>query len=154
MFKIRQSEIAETGIGERQLDQARWDSLLDPGLLSAIVIKPTMLPIGELYHYIRVMRANGQSATDYEVAFWVKLATPLATLVMLFIAVPFVLGHQRFVSMGQRIFLGVMLGMAFHTLNRGMSYVAVVYDLNPVVSALIPASAFLAIGLYMLRGAR
>jgi lipopolysaccharide export system permease protein len=73
---------------------------------------------------------------------------------MLFITVPFVLGHQRFVSMGQRIFLGVMLGMAFHTLNRGMSYVAVVYDLNPVVSALIPASAFLAIGLYMLRGAR
>jgi lipopolysaccharide export system permease protein len=154
MFKIRQSEIAETGIGERQLDQARWDSLLDPGLLSAIVIQPTMLPIDELYNYIRVMRENGQSATDYEVAFWVKLATPLATLVMLFITVPFVLGHQRFVSMGQRIFLGVMLGMAFYMLNRGMSYVAVVYDLNPVVSALIPAGAFLAIGLYMLRGVR
>ena len=116
--------------------------MLDPGLLSAIVIQPTMLPINELYNYIRVMRENGQSATDYEVAFWFKLATPLATLVMLFITVPFVLGHQRFVSIGQRIFLGVMLGMAFYMLNRGMSYVAVVYDLNPVVSALIPAALF------------
>jgi len=154
MFKISQSEIAETGIAQRHLDQARWDSLLDPGLLSAIVVQPTMLPINELYNYIRVMRENGQSATDYEVAFWGKLAIPLATLVMLFIAVPFVLGHQRFVSMGQRIFLGVMLGLAFYMLNRGMSYVAVVYDFNPIVSALIPASAFLAIGLYMLKGAR
>ena len=151
LFGIRQSQISEQGVSERSLDQARWDSLLDPGLLSAVVIQPTMLPITELHHYIQVMRDNGQSATDYEVAFWVKLATPLATLVMLFIAVPFVLAHQRFVSMGQRVFLGVMLGMAFYMLNRGMSYVAVVYDVNPVISALIPAAAFLAIGVYSFR---
>ena len=154
MFQIAQSEISEDGVIKRSLEQARWDSLLDPGLLSAIVIQPTMLRINELYSYIRIMRQNNQSATEYEVAFWVKLATPLATLVMLFIAVPFVLTHQRFVSMGQRVFLGVVLGMAFYMLNRGMSYVAVVYDLNPVLSALIPAGAFLMIGLYMFRGAR
>ena len=151
MFQIEQSEISESGVSRRSLEQARWDSLLDPGLLSAIVVQPTMLRINELYSYIRVMRENNQSATEYEVAFWVKLATPLATLVMLFITVPFVLAHQRFVSMGQRIFLGVGLGMAFYMLNQGMSYVAVVYDLNPLVSALVPASAFLMIGLYMFR---
>ncbi len=151
MFGIQQSRISEQGVTSRRLDQARWDSLLDPGLLSAVVIQPTMLPITELHRYIQVMRDNGQSATDYEVAFWIKLATPLATLVMLFIAIPFVLAHQRFVSMGQRIFLGVMLGMAFYMFSRAMSYVAVVYEVNPVVSALIPAVAFLAIGLYFFR---
>ena len=102
----------------------------------------------------RVMRENGQSAIDYEVAFWSKLATPLATLVMLFLSVPFVLAHSRFVSIGQRIFLGVVFGMAFYTLNRGMSYVALVYGINPVVSALIPAAAFLAIGVVMIRRVR
>lgn len=152
MFQIDQSEVSVDGVSQRTLERARWESLLDPGLLSAIVIQPTMLPIDELYSYIRVMRDNNQSATEYEVAFWVKLATPLATLVMLFITVPFVLGHQRSVSMGQRIFLGVALGMAFYMLNRGMSYVAVVYDFNPVVSAMIPAAAFLMIGLAMFRG--
>jgi lipopolysaccharide export system permease protein len=49
MYQIRQSRISETGVSQRQLDQARWDSLLDPGLLSAIVVEPTMLPINELY---------------------------------------------------------------------------------------------------------
>ena len=114
MYGIRQSQVADTGIERRELAQARWDSLLDPGLLSAIIVKPNMLRIDELHHYIAVMRENGQSATDYEVAFWSKLAAPLATLVMLLIAIPFVLAHQRFVGMGQRIFLGVALGMGFH----------------------------------------
>ncbi|MGB5452053.1 MAG: LPS export ABC transporter permease LptG [Sedimenticolaceae bacterium] len=154
MYQIRQSEISENGISQRQLDQARWDSLLDPGLLSAIVVQPTMLPINELYHYIRVMQDNGQSATSYEVAFWVKLATPLGTLVMLFITIPFVLAHQRFINVGQRVFLGIMLGMAFYMFSRGMSYVAVVYDFNPMLSAFIPVASFLAIGLFMLRRAR
>jgi len=154
MSGIRQSQVSEEGVSERQLAQARWDSLLDPGLLSALVIQPTMLPIGQLNHYIKVMKANGQSAVDYEVAFWIKVATPMATLVMLFIAVPFVLAHQRFVSMGKRVFLGVMLGMAFYMMNRALSYVAVVYDFSPVVSALIPTLAFLALGLWMMRGVR
>lgn len=154
LFGIRQSEVAKTGVSRRSLEQARWDSLLDPALLNAIVIQPTMLPIDELYRYIQVMRDNDQAATEYEVAFWSKLATPVATLVMLFMTVPFVLAHQRFVSMGQRIFLGVMLGMAFYMLNRGMSYVAVVYDLDPMVSALIPGGAFLAIGLFLIKDTR
>lgn len=154
LFRIHQSRIEENAISRRELEQARWDSLLDPGLLSALMVAPTMLPVTELYRYIRVMRQNGQSATDYEVAFWVKLATPLATLVMLFIAIPFVLAHQRFVSMGQRVFLGIILGMAFYTLSRGLSYVAVVFSLSPVLSALLPAAAFLAIGIHLLRQVR
>ncbi|MCB1725236.1 MAG: LPS export ABC transporter permease LptG [Gammaproteobacteria bacterium] len=154
MFGIRQSQIGDTVIERRELAQARWDSLLDPALLNAIVVQPNMLRIDELYRYIDVMRENGQTPTDYEVAFWSKLATPFATLVMLFIAVPFVLAHQRFVSIGQRIFLGIALGMAFYLFNRAMSYVAVVYNVNALVSALLPALAFLAIGIAMMRRVR
>ncbi len=154
MFGISQSRVSDSGVSQRRLAQARWDSLLDPGLLRAVLVHPTMLPLHELYRYIRVMRENSQSAIDYEVAFWSKLATPPATLVMLFLSVPFVLAHSRFVSMGQRLFLGVAVGMAFYTLNRGMSYVALVYGINPMVTALIPAAAFLAIGVFMIRRVR
>jgi lipopolysaccharide export system permease protein len=151
---IRQSQVDESGVIGRELEQARWESLLDPGLLSAIVVQPTMLRIDELWHYIGVMRDNGQTATDYEVAFWIKVATPLATLVMLFLAIPFVLVHERSASVGQRVFLGILLGMGFYTLSRGMAYVAVVYEFSPALSALLPAMAFLAIGLVLLRRVR
>lgn len=154
IYGIRQSQIDSEQITGRALAQARWDSLLDPGLLSALIVRPTMLRIDELWRFIRVLRSNGQDATEYQVAFWVKIATPLATLVMLFIAVPFVLAHERTSSMGQRVFFGVLLGMGFYTLSRGMGFVAVVYGLSPVISALLPAAAFLAIGVVMLRRIR
>jgi len=154
LFGIAQSQIEETGVISRELEQARWDSLLDPGLLNAIVVQPTMLRVDELWRYIVVLRDNGQSATEYEVAFWVKVATPLATLVMLFIAIPFVLVNERSASLGQRVFLGVLLGMGFYMLSRAMSYVAVVYDLSPAMSALLPGLAFLAIGVVLLRRVR
>ena len=151
MFGIRQSQVAEQGVIGRVLEQARWDSLLNPSLLSAVLVEPTMLRVDELYRYIVVMKENGQAPTQYEVALWIKLATPLSTLVMLFIAIPFVLAHERSASLGQRVFLGVLLGMGFYTLSRGMSYVAVVYDLSPALTAMIPAAAFLAIGVYLMR---
>ena len=151
---ITQSRISEAGVTQRRLGQARWDSLLDPGLLSAVLIRPSLLPVNELYRYIRLMRANNQSTLDYEVAFWSKLAIPIATLVMLFLSVPFALAHNRFTGTGQRMFLGAILGMAFYTMNRGMSYVALVYELNPILSALIPAAIFLVAGFYLFRGLR
>ncbi|MCB1774210.1 MAG: LPS export ABC transporter permease LptG [Gammaproteobacteria bacterium] len=151
MAGIERVSVRMEGIEAQRLTSARWDSLLDPDLLKAVVVQPAMLGLGELYRSIQVMRDNGQPATDYEVAFWGKIATPLSTLVMLFIAVPFVLAHQRFVSMGERVFVGIALGMSFYTLSRGMSYVAVVYEFNPMFSALIPAFAFLVIGVLLMR---
>jgi lipopolysaccharide export system permease protein len=101
-----------------------------------------------------VMRRSKLSSTEYEVAFWSKVATPLATVVMLFVAIPLVLAHRRLVSMGQRVFLGLVLGMAFYLFSRGMSFVAVVYEVNPMASALAPATAFLLIGFAVLSRVR
>jgi len=151
---IAQSQIENDGVQTRTLDQARWDSLLDPGVLSVAVIRPTMLPVWELSQYIDFMRANGQSAIDYQVAYWLKMANPVATLVMLFLAVPFVLGNQRSTSMGQRVFLGAVIGTAFFLLTRAMSYVAVVYNLNPAFSAALPAAVVILITMAMLRRVR
>lgn len=151
---ISQSHVDEDGVQIRSVEQARWDSLLDPSLLSVVVVKPTMLPIWGLNQYIEFMKRNGQSAIDYEVAYWLKLANPLATLVMLFLAVPFVLGNQRSSSMGQRIFIGAVVGAGFFLLTRAMSYVAVVYEINPALSALLPAGALMLLTALMLRRVR
>lgn len=151
---ISQSQLSEDGVLTRELAQARWESLLDPSLLRVVVVKPTMLPIWGLSQYIDFMKANGQSAVDYQVAFWLKVANPVATLVMLFLAVPFVLGNQRSASMGQRIFLGAVVGAGFFLVTRAMSYVAVVYNVNPALSAILPAALFMFLTLMMLRRTR
>lgn len=151
---IEQSQISAEGVQTRELSSARWESLLDPSLLSVVVVKPTMLPIWGLSRYIDFMRANGQSSIDYEVAYWLKVANPFATLVMLFLALPFILGNQRSSSVGQRIFVGAVVGAGFFLLNRAMSYVAVVYNFSPALTAILPALVLMSFTFWMLRRVR
>lgn len=148
---IEQSRIGEQQVLTSRQEQAQWDSLLDPSLLSVVVIDPSVLPIRELGQYIDYLGDNGQSAIDYEVAFWGKLVNPLATLLMLLLAVPFVLGSQRSVSMGQRILLGVLVGAGFFLFTRAMTYLPVVYDFNPAVTAIMPALILFGVIAGMLR---
>jgi lipopolysaccharide export system permease protein len=144
---IRQSRFEGDGVEVVELEQATWDSLLDPELLSAVVVDPNILPVWGLYHYISFMRANGQEVLNYEVAFWSKVVAPLVTLVMLFLSAPFVFGSLRSVGIGQRLFMGSLMGSGFYLLNRAFSFMAVAYDLNPLFAAAFPGLAFLGLAI-------
>ncbi|MES9877568.1 MAG: LPS export ABC transporter permease LptG [Candidatus Sedimenticola sp. PURPLELP] len=148
---IEQSRFSADGVETKKLEQATWESMLNPSLLDVVVVRPTMLPVWGLYQYIGFMHENGQEATTYEVAFWSKIVTPLMTLVMVFLAVPFVFGVMRSVSVGSRIFLGSLLGLSFFLLSKVFNHMAVVYELNPLFSASLPALVFLAIGVWFVR---
>ncbi|OOZ36803.1 LPS export ABC transporter permease LptG [Solemya velesiana gill symbiont] len=148
---IEQSHFTEQGVKSQKLEQATWESMLNPSLLDVVVVRPTMLPVWGLYQYIGFMRDNGQEATTYEVAFWSKIVTPLMALVMVFLSVPFVFGVMRSVSVGSRIFLGSLLGLSFFLLSKVFSHMAVVYELNPLFSASLPALVFLFIGFWFVR---
>ena len=110
-----------------------------------------MLPVWGLYRYINFMHDNGQEATSFEVAFWSKIVMPLVTLVMVFLAVPFVFGSMRGVGVGQRIFAGILLGMVFFLLNKVFGHMAVVYSLNPLFAASLPGLLFLALGVWFVK---
>jgi len=151
---LRQTRILEDGVEPRFLETAKWDSLLDPGLLQVIVVRPTMLPVWGLHRYIRFLTENGQEARAFKVAFWTKVTTPIATLVMLLLAVPVVLGTSRSINIGQRIFFGAILGSVFFLLTRAFSYGALVFDIAPFIAGIIPTLTFLILGGFLLRRAR
>jgi len=151
---ISQSELAAGEVKARSLASAQWDSLLDPNLLSVVLVRPTMLPIWELAEYIGFMRDNAQAATEYEVAFWLKVVNPIATLAMLFLAVPLVVGNRRGSSMGHRIFLGAVIGSVFFMLTRALSYIAVVFSISPMLTSFVPAAMLVAATVALLRRVR
>jgi len=97
------------------------------------------------------MNQNGQDASIYEVAFWRKIITPFTTVVMLLLAVPFVLGSLREVSVGQRIFVGTLIGAVFYAFSQSFSYLALVYKFSPFVASTLPAVIMLFIGIYFIR---
>jgi lipopolysaccharide export system permease protein len=154
LLGLRQAALKPDGVQVRTLEEARWDSLLSPSLLKAVVADPSLLSAWALYQYLEFMQQNGLHVPAYEVAFWSKVVAPIATLVMLFLGVPFVFGNLRSVGVGQRVFVGVLIGTLFFMLNRGLAYAAVVYDFNPLVAATLPALLFMAAGAVFLRRVR
>lgn len=126
---------------------ARYRSKLKPDVLDVVVVEPEILPLAELWTYSRYLEHNGLDSSRYRLAFWVKVATPLATMTMLLLTVPLVFGSLRSANMGQRIFIGVLIGIAFFLLNRLLNRAALVFGLPPLVSALGPTVLFLGIAL-------
>jgi lipopolysaccharide export system permease protein len=148
---IRQSRITDNRIVSRKIPQATWESMISPKILDVVVVKPNMLPIWDLHQYINFMRKNGQEVTVYEVAFWSKLLMPVMTLIMVFLSVPFVFGVLRSVGIGQRIFVGALVGLGFFLLNRVFGHMAIVYELSPLLVASLPAILFLSISIWFTR---
>ena len=139
--RIRTSHVGHTG----------WNSLLDPGLLKIVVNEPHVLSVWELLRYVRYMTANGQDARSYQVAFWGKVIQPFLILAMIFVSIPIVLASVRTSGLGSRIFLGILVGIAFYLISRTFSYVALLYGMNPLVATLITPLIFLAMAFRILQ---
>jgi lipopolysaccharide export system permease protein len=152
--KIRISRFLPEQVTAERKERADWSSVLAPDLLNAFVIRPESLSAWELARYIDYLRENGQQSRPVEQAFWGRMVNPLVTLVMLLVAVPFVLTFRREVGIGQRIVIGVVIGLGFYLFDRLFSHFGLIYEMNPVFAAAFPTSLALVgaiIGLFAMR---
>jgi lipopolysaccharide export system permease protein len=105
--------------------------------------------------YIDHLRENRQKATRYEIAFWSKIFSPAAAIVMMILAIPFALTSARAGGVGAKIVLGILIGLSFHFGGRLFAHVGLLNDWPALVSAGAPVliSAFVA-GALLLRAER
>ncbi len=139
------------GLSVERLDELPWRSTIEPDLLGAVAVRPEHLSIVDLYEYIAFLGENGLDASRYELVFWRQLAMPATTLIMLLLALPFVFGPLRSVSLGLRMLVGVLLGVGFYVFDQISGYVGLVYGLDPLLGTLVSPLAFLALALALLR---
>ena len=151
LHDVHQSSFTDGRVEVGQLDEVAWPSLLTPELLSIVVLEPKNMSARDLGQFVNYLEDNGLDTMEYRYAFWGRFMTPLATLVMLFISVPFVFGGLRTVTAGQRIFVGILVGFGFYLVSQVASQLGQVYNLNPLVTMLTPNILFLAIGLRAMR---
>jgi lipopolysaccharide export system permease protein len=149
--QVSRSVIGRDGVTMEQLPSMTWRSRLSPELLDIIAIKPASLSVSGLHKYIRYLRLNGLSSGRYEAEFWTKIALPFATCVMVFAALPFVFGSLRSAGVGQRMLIGVLVGIGFYLFNQTANYIGLVYEFNPLLSAVLPTLLLLVGAVYMMR---
>ncbi|MEG3766208.1 LPS export ABC transporter permease LptG [Alteromonas sp. 14N.309.X.WAT.G.H12] len=133
------------------LDREQWHSTLTPDKLGIVAIKPEALSIQGLYDYVQYRKGNGQDSSRYELAFWRKLLQPVSIAVMLLMALSFIFGPLRSVTMGARVIMGVLTGFGFFITNEMFGPLSLVYSLPPVVGAILPSLLFAAVATFLLR---
>ncbi len=130
---------------------AYWSTVVNPDILRVFMIQPDQFSIWQLHRYIDHLQSNKQETNDYELAFWSKIVTPFATAVMLILAVPFVFKEARSGSLGRSLFSGIMIGLAFFILNRAFSYFVPLFNIPPMLGAIIPTLLVFILSVYMIR---
>lgn len=136
-----------TAYSEREV----WDELVRPELVDLLAVSPMSLSIWRLASYVDYLRANRLESARFELAFWQKISTPLSTLVMLLLALPVIFGSLRSAGVGQRVFVGSLIGVGYYILSELFAHVGIVYGLAPAVASLAPAALFTLVGLLLLR---
>ena len=150
---VRQSQISESFVSSQQRPQETRARLLNPDMLDVVSIEPEFLTTLGLYRYIGFLKDNNLEAKRYELAFWKKIVSPVATAVMVFLAIPFIFGPLRSVPVGQRVLVGTLVGIGFHMSNEILGFVGLVYNINPMLCTMLPTGVFFLSGLIYMRRA-
>lgn len=131
----------------------KWETNLSPELLNLIVFPPESLAIHSLYNYSNYLEEQGQESSKYQLAFWKKSLQPFTIVSLVLIAISFVFGPLRQVTMGYRIFAGVVVGLVFRTAQDLLGPASVVFGFYPFLAVAFPALICALIGLWLLRRA-
>ena len=131
-----------------------WKTELTPSLLSVLIVKPDNLSITGLFSYADYLEQQELSSSEYMMSFWKKLLQPISTLVLVLVAISFVFGPLRSVTMGFRVFSGVVVGLLFKYAQDLLGPSSLVFGFNPLYATLVPIIICLVIGGILLRRSR
>ncbi|MFP3014574.1 MAG: LPS export ABC transporter permease LptG [Arsenophonus sp.] len=120
-----------------------WKTNLSPEKLGVISLKPDSLSIKGLYEYVKYLNENGQESSIYQLSMWKKILAPISIIVMILIALLFIFGPLKSVAMGARVLIGIFGGFIFYLLNEGFGNLSLVYDVSPLIAAILPSISFL-----------
>lgn len=136
-----------------QQDEERWDIELNPQLLGTVVMEPEALSVTGLWQYIHYLADQGLNNARYWLAFWSKVLQPLVTAALVLMAISFIFGPLRSVTLGQRVFTGVLVGFIFRIAQDLLGPSSLVFGFSPLLAVLVPAGVCALAGVWLLRRA-
>lgn len=151
--------IAQTSLhdGKTEVTRIAREELtlsLRPGLLKMAAIEPMNMSVKQLYQTMLYHSRNGLHVASYSLAFWQRLCQPLATLVMMLLAIPFIFGPLRSANLGLRLLAGISVSFSFYILNEFFGPISLVMQFPPFLAAILPSIIFAVIGFVLMQRAR
>lgn len=150
---VRYTYLEKDSSRTAQVASQPWDAAFEPELLNTVIMEPDALPVTGLWNYASYMTEQGLNAGRYRLAFWTKVLQPVVTAMLVLMAISFIFGPLRSVTLGQRIFTGVVVGFVFKIAQDLLGPASLLFHFPPLLAVLFPAGVCAAVGLWLLRRA-
>jgi len=148
---ISQSQFSDERVTSQKIKTAYWDLAIDPHLLRISRSLPQEMSLKQLSDFLEYQHANHLSGSGNEIVFWQRLFQPLASLLMMFLAIPFIFGPLRSANMSLRLLWGIIIGFVFYLFNQLFPPLSEVLNFPPVFAALSPIIIFSIVGVYFMK---
>ena len=150
-------QVSQTTLSNGEASSQKFDKLIYPGnisheLLQVLLVDPRQMSSRDLYSYLSFLEDNRLDAGVERLIFWQKMFAPVTIVIMCLLAFPFVVGSQRQSNTGQRLLIGILLGLSFVVVDQLLTQLGVQFGLNTFAVALMPNLLFFALAVYLLVG--
>lgn len=132
------------GVRSEQLDEHRLEAFMTPDQMAVLELPPDSLSLSDLRRYIQSLDERGQNTEVYKLAFWQKVCLPFSTGSLVLLSLSFIFGSTRLRTAGQRILVGMVVGILFYLANQILGRLAVIWDLPPLAMTILPIAVILA----------
>lgn len=127
-----------------------WDTRITLTTLKNSVIDPRELPLIDLIEHIDQLENQQGNPIAYQLAFWEKVYYPFLAISLILIGIAFVFGPLRSVTMGFRLFCGILVGVVVKTIQSAVGPISLVYGMPPFFAMALPFLVCMFIGLFLL----
>ncbi|MEK1907015.1 MAG: LPS export ABC transporter permease LptG [Pseudomonas sp.] len=153
LLNVKTTQFHDKSTEVVEVPSERWDVELNPQLLGTVVMEPEALSVSGLWRYIHYLSEQGLNNGTYWLAFWTKVLQPLVTAALVLMAISFIFGPLRSVTLGQRVFTGVLVGFVFRIAQDLLGPSSLVFGFSPLLAVLVPALICGVAGVFLLRRA-
>jgi lipopolysaccharide export system permease protein len=148
IFSIEASkEIDEVSL---EIDFYNKSVSFDQDLIDSLKKEPRDLTTWTIIKQIQFLSDNQLMSEVFEVELYKRLIKPVTLVAMILLAMLFIFGSTRDITLGRKIFFGVALGLSFEMLSRIASAMSLSFDFNPLMSAIIPSTLVMIIAIILL----
>jgi lipopolysaccharide export system permease protein len=152
--KAARTEFRDQSAIQTALGDVPWEATLDPRLLTLSIVRPENMGIADLAATLAYLDRNGLDRTAFASALWARVFYPLNLLALVALALPFAFAMARTGGLGQRIFLGIVLAIAWYFGQKALLNLAGVYGLDYRLAQAVPLVLLIAIATARFRRAR
>ena len=111
----------------------------DQDLIESLEKEPEDLSTWTLIKQIEFLSDNKLRSGVFKVELYKRLIQPVTLIAMILLAMLFIFGSTRDVTLGRKIFFGVALGLSFEMMSRVASAMALSFDVSPLLSSILPS---------------